>query len=445
MLASRSVNPWFTALSAVASNNSGFMFIGLIGTTYAAGLSSMWIMVGWVAGDYLTWLFFAKKLRETSDSVAVNTIPGYMAGRGVNELAGRKAEPIAIVAGLIVFIFLGVYAAAQLGAGSKALHALFGWPFWVGAVIGAVIIVVYCFSGGIRASIWTDTAQSVVMIGAMFVLVGAAVVEGGGMGALWDKLHAIDPNLTKVIPTDQKYGFTLYAFGWLAAGIGVVGQPHIMIRAMAIRSSEEVAKARRIYIAWYIFFAAACIAVGLACRVLLPEVANFDQELALPRLSQQLLPEVLVGLVLAGLFAATMSTADSQVLSCSASLTQDIVPKWQHSYMMTKIGTLVVAAMALLIALFGKSIFDTVTFAWSALASGLGPVMLVRILKKPLTQRLGVATMLAGIGTVLVWRFVLELQGEIYDVLPGMLAGTIVYIVGRQFIGTAQRRTTARG
>ena len=172
----------------------------------------------------------------------------------------------------------------------------------------------------------------------------------------------------------------------MGAGVGVVGQPHIMVRAMSIRSGADIAKARDIYLVWYLLFTVACYGVALACRVLLPDVGAFDAELALPTLASEYLPAILVGLVLAGLFSATMSTADSQVLSCSAALTQDIFSRWRDSYIKSKVSTLIVAVVVLCIALLaGESVFGLVAMSWSTLGAALGPLMVVRVRRYPIT------------------------------------------------------------
>ncbi len=436
LLAGRSVSPWLAALSAVASNNSGFMFIGLIGATYTAGISAMWLMVGWVLGDWLTWYFVHERLRRSTERFNAHTIPTFLAqGRD-----GALSRPVALVAGLIVVIFLGTYSAAQLSAGSKALQALFGWPHATGAIIGAVIIVVYCYAGGIRASIWTDAAQSMVMIGSMILLLVTAVVHTGGWSNLWARLDAIDPKLTTFMPQDLKLGFGLYLVGWFVAGVGAIGQPHIMVRAMTIRSPADMPTARRIYNLWNALFAAICILVGVACRALLDgghAASSFDEELALPLLSLQLLPAIFVGLVLAGLFSATMSTADSQVLSCAASLTQDVLPRSKHAYAIGKMGTIVVTVAALLIALYGTdNVFQLVTLSWSALASGLGPLLLLRVLGRPVHPATAIGMMLTGIAAVIGWRYGLQLSSAVYDVLPGMVSGTLAYFVLQPLFGS---------
>jgi sodium/proline symporter len=420
----------------VATNNSGFMFIGLIGMTYLEGISAAWIMVGWMGGDWIAWLVVHKKLRERSAAAAVNTIPSFLA---LDE-KGRRSDVLALIAGLLTVVFLGTYAAAQLSAGSKALHVLFGWPHETGAILGAVVIVLYCFSGGIRASIWTDAVQSIVMLFSMLLLSAVALEQLGGFEALWSQLRAIDSSLVQVIP-EKKFGFTPFLLGWFGAGLGVVGQPHVMIRPMAIRDPEEIKKARKIYFAWYGLFSVGCILVALTCRALLeiPVGEIFDEELALPQLALQLLPGVLVGVVLGGLFSATMSTADSQVLSCSASIAHDIFPsKKSDRYLLSRGATVGVTLLAVVIALHGdRNVFQLVTLAWSLLASSLGPLLVVRVFNQPVSPIWGIAMMIGGTATALVWRFGFEFGDAIFDVLPGMLGGFFIFGLSR-LCGTAK-------
>lgn len=442
LLASRNVNPWFTALSAVATDNSGFMFIGLTGSCYIGGIAGGWLMVGWIAGEWFAWLFVHKRLREKSEEQDIATIPGFLA----HGLSHERL--VAGLAAIITLVFLIVYTSAQFKAGSTALEEFEINPT-AGVVIGAVVVVIYCFAGGIRASIWTDVAQSVVMLVSMLLLVGVAVWQLGGLGATIDKLDAIRVYDAKggdvrgfmdLIPGGLRFGFPLFLLGWVFAGFGMVGQPHIMIRAMVIDSADNVKKARRIYLSWYIVFAACCVFIGMLARIYLPlefdavvyekagnALAFNSSELAFPKLADHLLISVLVGLMLAGVFAATVSTADSQVLSCSAALTKDLMPRMGGTYTGLKIGTVLVASAALAIALFGGSVFDRVVFAWSALAGSLGPLMVTRAMGWRMSSAVAVTMMLTGLLSVLIWRFELRWNGAIYDALPGMVAGFVVY------------------
>ena len=423
LLASRNVNPWLIGLSAFATAHSGGMFISTIGWTYTVGISSVWLLVGWFLGDYLAWFVVHKRLRIVSESTNSETIGAFLAQQP------KGYSLIAAVSALITIAFLGAYAAAQLLAGSKALHVIFGWNYSWGIILGAIIVVTYCFSGGIRASIWTDALQSVLMMVAMMMLSIIAVVSCGGIAGLWQQLSQIDSTLVDPIPQGLQFGFGLFMLSWLVAGIGVVGQPHIMIRAMVINDASKIGISRNIYAVSYVIFSTAAVLVGLCARVLLPNLINGgDPELALPQMAIALLPAILVGVILAGIFSAVVSTADSQILACSAALTQDLFPEMGRSYRLVKVGTLIVTAIILAIALASnKNMFALGVFAWSALASGLGPILILRVWRFPISTGVGVAMMLVGLATAAIWNGVLKLSGSIYEVLPGMLAGFLVY------------------
>jgi sodium/proline symporter len=436
LLASRKVNPWMTALSAMATGQSGLLFIGNVGFAYKVGVSAIWIPVAWAVGDYLAWWLVFKRLREVSEKTTSDTVSSFL---GDGKTRGRW---IVVISALITIAFLGSYAAAQLVAGSKALNAVFGWNYQLGIIVGAVIVVIYCFSGGIRASIWTDSVQAILMIGSLVLLCTVGIVACGGLGELWAKLNEIDPSLTEWVSSDKQWGFLPYCLGWVVAGFGAVGQPHILVRGMAIDSADNIALARNIKFACAQVTSAAAFGVGLTARVLLPELmSNGDPELALPYLSLELLPVVLVGLMLAGLFAATISTADSQILSCSAALTQDLVPSAANSYRMAKIGTLVVTAIVLAIALAGEnSVFALVIFSWSVLACGLGPLLVLRVWEQPVRVPVAIAMMVVGIIVAITWNWGLKLSSAIYEVLPGMAAGFIVYGIGRLVANLGRKR-----
>ena len=185
-LASGSIKPWLVGLSAVATNNSGYMFIGVIGYTYATGLAAIWLMIGWIAGDFLASLFVHKRLKLATERTGEVSYSGVL-----SHWYGGDHNSLQRLIGLISFIFLLAYASAQLVAGSKALHVLFDWPYWAGAVMGGVLVTLYCIAGGIRASIWTDAAQSMVMIVAMSLLLLVATSSLGGLNAAIHEMQQV--------------------------------------------------------------------------------------------------------------------------------------------------------------------------------------------------------------------------------------------------------------
>lgn len=422
LLAGRGVHPVLTALSSVATNFSGYMFMGLIGFTYMFGLSAIWLTIGWTVGDYMVWRFVHERVRRRSEQVEAVTVPSLLGHDG-----RRVDHKIVKAAGLLTLIFLSVYGAAQLSAGSKALTVFFGWGHATGAIIGAVVVLVYCFSGGIRASIWTDAVQAVVMILAMILMLGYAAADVGGPAVLVDKLGALDPALVRIIPQDLELGFGLYFLGWIGGGMGAIGAPHVLVRSMSIRDPKEITRARRVYFAGYIPFSAAAVMVALYARVLIPEASSFDPELAMPTLAGRLLPEVLVGIILAGIFASTMSTADSLILSCSAALTQDLAPGAGKSYVFAKLGTLFITLGCLATALWGpKSVLELVFIAWSGLAASLGPLLILRLYNVPVGSKTALTQMVVGLATVVLWREA-GLGASVFEILPGILSGFVVF------------------
>ncbi|MDH5710902.1 MAG: sodium/proline symporter [Gammaproteobacteria bacterium] len=424
-LASSSVSPALVGLSAVATNNSGYMFIGVIGYTYATGLASIWLMIGWIAGDFLASTFVHHRLRLATERTGEVSYAGVLS----NWYADGLQNNLQRVIGLISLLFLLAYASAQLVAGSKALYVLFDWPTWAGAVMGAVLVALYCIAGGIRASIWTDAAQSTVMIIAMAVMLIMATVSLGGIDASLAQMGAIDGFLDwfpKDLALPGIAGGILFAVSWAFAGFSVIGQPHIMVRFMTLQSNSKMNQARLWYYLWFTAFYAMATGVGMLSRIYLSNSGSFDAELALPTMALQLLHPALVGLVLAGIFAATMSTADSLVLSCSAAITHDLLPHKTENTFLLKIATLLITMAALLWALSKEqSVFSLVILAWSGLASAFAPLLIALSLGAKPGQKLSILASITGLTVAMLWRY----QGwhnEVYEGMAGILAGLLI-------------------
>jgi len=425
-LASSSVSPALVGLSAVATNNSGYMFIGVIGYTYATGLASIWLMIGWIAGDFLASTFVHRRLRTATDLSGEVSYAGVLS----NWYSNGKQDNLQRLIGFISLIFLLAYASAQLVAGSKALHVLFDWPTWAGAVMGAVLVALYCIAGGIRASIWTDVAQSVVMIVAMGVLLIIAIGALGGIDASISQMSAVDGYLDwfpKDLALPGLAGGVLFAISWAFAGLSVIGQPHIMVRFMTLTSDQKMNQARLWYYLWFSAFYAMATAVGLLSRIYLTNDGAFDAELALPTMALELLSPVFVGLVLAGIFAATMSTADSLVLSCSAAITHDLLPHKIENTLLLKVATLLITLVALLVALLNnQSVFSLVILAWSALASAFAPLLIVLSLGGKPGQKLSMLAVICGLLVAMIWRY-LGWHSAVYEGMAGIIAGLIIF------------------
>jgi len=430
-LADSSVSPWLVGLSAVATNNSGYMFIGVIGYTYATGLASIWLMIGWIAGDFLASLFVHSRLREAtekSDEVSYAGVLSHWYGNNNNQLQR--------LIGLISLVFLMAYASAQLVAGGKALYVLFDWPAWLGAVMGAIMVAAYCFAGGIRASIWTDAAQSTVMILAMGLLLVVTVNSLGGIDQTIENMGKVEGFLDwfpKDLALPGIAGGVLFAVSWCFAGLSVIGQPHVMVRFMALNDNDDMRRARTWYYLWFAAFYCMATGVGMLSRIYLVETNSFDAELALPTMALELLPPLLVGLILAGIFAATMSTADSLILSCSAAVTHDLLPGKIEQTILIKFTTIGITGCALLLALSNnQSVFSLVIMAWSALASAFAPLLITLCWGRKPCQVASIAAVLVGLCTALLWRY-LGWHEMVYEGLPGIVVGLIFLWTAKAF------------
>lgn len=430
-LASGEVKPWLVGLSAVATNNSGYMFIGVIGYTYYTGFAAIWLMVGWLVGDFISSLFVHQKLKQQSELSKSASYAGALAN-----WSGTDRKYVQQLIALISLLFLLTYAAAQLLAGSKALFVLFNWPLWLGAVIGVVIVCAYCWAGGIRASIWTDAAQSIVMFIAMAALLWFGLRGVGGVDSAITAMSNIN-GFTNWQPADTVFphfwGILLFVFGWAVAGFSVIGQPHIMIRFMTINASGNMWQAKLWYYLWFASFYCMATGVGLLARLYLPDSGSFDAELALPMMAIELLPEFAVGIVLAGIFSATMSTADSLILSCSAAISSDLAPQYLKTAKRAKVVTLVVCLFTFLIAISGvDNVFDMVIFAWSGMASAFAPLLIIQCFHYRPNQYHSMIAILLGLFTAIGWRL-LGWHQMIYEGVAGIIIGLLWLFFSTRF------------
>lgn len=423
-LASREVKPWLAGLSAVATNNSGYMFIGVIGFTYTAGLAAAWLMIGWILGDFLGSLFIHRRLREYTETTNEASFAAVLARWHGEEFAVWRR-----LAAVIMILFLGAYAAAQISAGGKALQGVLGWnPAW-GAVAVAVMVLAYSVAGGIRASIWTDAAQSMVMLAAMALLLFVAIDGKGGLDGTLNDMREI-PGFLDWFPQDMLLpgaaGVAMFVIGWMFAGFSVVGQPHVMVRFMALDDPGNLARTRFWYYSYFTIFYLLATGVGMLSRLYLPEIGNIDAELALPTMALELLPDFFVGMILAGIFAATMSTADSLVLSCSAAVTHDLAPSRLERNWQIKLVTAIVVALALAVSMSdSRSVFQLVIMSWGILASAFAPLLTLYVLGRRLSEHAAIASMLAGVATAIGWRLA-GWHDMVYEGMAGILVGLAI-------------------
>ena len=425
LVAGRGMHPALAALSAVSTWNSGYMFIGFIGFMWMMGYSAIWISVISTIGQLVAWIWLYKYIQKEGNERNIRSLSSLV--------ANVKGAPEAKMAAICSVAFLLIYAGAQLSSGGKALFAMLDWAEWVGILIGFVLVVAYCYAGGIRASIWTDAAQSCVMIVGSTLLCYVALSEVGWFAGLHSSLNGIDPALTSITPPDLKFGFSMWVFAFFLGGLGVAGQPQVVSRIMTLESEEDRKQACLWFFVWQTPFLALMIIIGLASRVIFPESGSFDPELALPMLAMDVLGPFWVGLILASIFAATMSTADSQVLACTAAITDDVIPEWSTDHKKTKITTMVMAFVATCLSLGAyfsgnNSVFSLVVLAVYGLGGMFIPLILVRMSGyKPSSQH-SILMMTAALVAVIFWR-VKGYNEHIFESVPGMGAAFIVHFV----------------
>ena len=310
---------------------------------------------------------------------------------------------------------------------------MMGWSELIGILIGFILVVAYCYAGGIRASIWTDAAQSCVMIVGSVLLCWVAMGEVGGFNGLHDGLNSQNENLTNLFPPDLKLGVTLWVFAFFLGGLGVAGQPQVVSRVMTLGTDRDRKEAMIWFFVWQTPFILLMLIIGLASRVTFTS-SDFDPELGLPMMAMETLGPFWVGLILASIFAATMSTADSQVLACTAAITDDIIPKWSQNHTMTKVVTLLVALLATTISIVGQyipggdSVFALVVLAVYGLGGIFIPMLTIRWMGYEPDTFHSIVMMISALVAVIVWRLI-GLNNEIFESVPGMGAAFAAHFI----------------
>lgn len=427
-LADKSLSPWLSGLSAMATNNSGYMFIGLIGFTYLNGLSSIWLMIGWILGDYLiTKKLFPKIITKsfTSKNVTYASIIGSLV----------KNKLITKLIAIISFVFLLIYASAQFAASGKTLMAVMNWEFYFGVITGGLIVLVYSLTSGIRASIWTDAAQSIIMFVSMGALVIFSIIELGGVNQALFQLSEIDGFMSPFQSdhTDSIVFNIFSSLSWIVAGMFVVGQPHIMIRFFAVKNNSDLVQSRAFYYSSYILFYGLAFTVGMLSRLVLDQNIGFDPELALPMMAQILFNPFMVGLIISGIFAATMSTADSLIINCSGNISQDILELTKFSKMKITSITLIVALTAIIIALINSgSVFSIVVFSWTILGFLLTPLLIMISLNKSISTKDFVISALLSTTVFYVVNQYTSFDGLYLGIFPFFVSLIYLYLVEKK-------------
>lgn len=450
-LGGRSLGPWIAAMSAEASDMSGWLLMGLPGVAYWCGLSdAMWTAIGLALGTYINWLVVAKRLRQYShiagDSI---TIPDFFSNRFKEE-----NKVIMTIAALFILIFFTVYASSCFVTCGKLFSTLFGFKYQTMMIAGAIFVIIYTFLGGFLAESASDFMQSIVMIVALCAVVIGGVIAAGGVGAVLENIKAIPgffdffgiavPAMADgaqqlgaagepLFGDAGKYGL-LTIISTMSWGLGYFGMPQVLLRFMAIRKSAELKKSRRIATTWCVISLLAAVAIGLVGRVLFPAslLTAGDAERIFIVLSQHLFPPIFAGLIMAGILAATISSSDSYLLIAASAFAKNIYQGLirkdatdRHVMMVSRIILLTIACIGMLIALDENSIiFTVVAFAWAGFGATFGPIMLFSLFWKRTTRTGAIAGMVTGGGMVFIWKLLIKPMGGvfgIYELMPAFL------------------------
>ncbi|MGG3478367.1 sodium/proline symporter PutP [Peribacillus frigoritolerans] len=432
MLGGRNLGPAVTALSAGASDMSGWLLMGLPGAMYISGLSAGWIVIGLCLGSYLNWLFVAPRLR-TYTEIAGNsiTIPDFLGNRFKD-----GSRVLKVVSASVILIFFTFYTSSGMVAGGELFRTAFNLDYRWGIWLTASVVILYTLFGGFLAVSWTDFVQGTIMFIALILVPVVTIVNIGGWDPTFNEIKSINPNLLHVFEGTSTIGI----ISLLAWGLGYFGQPHIIVRFMAVSSVKELKSARRIGMGWMIFAIVGAMFTGLVgiayFNLTNSPLGDRNAESVFIILAKELFPSLITGFLLAAILAAVMSTIASQLLVSASALTDDFYKQFirpnasdKELVLVGRFGVLAISAIALLLA-FNPSgtILKLVGYAWAGFGAAFGPVILLSLYWKRMTKWGALAGMIVGTATVIVWDMI-EKFAEIYEIIPGFIAGSIAVVV----------------
>jgi sodium/proline symporter len=428
----RRMNRFVVALSAVVSGRSAWLLLGVTGMAYAMGASALWAVSGYTTAELILFLTYARRLRLFSEVHDCVTLPDFFAARFGDE-DGRLRLTLA----LVILVFMVVYVSSQFVGGGKAMAASFGVPTNGGILITAAIVLGYTMLGGFLAVSLTDTLQALFMMVGLVILPVVAITDGGGWGPVFAELRGYDPAF--VDPLSLGFGAWL---GFVGIGLGSPGNPHILVRYMSIRDPEQLRWAAWVGTSWNVVMGAGAVLVGMAGRIYFPEAGMLlagDTENLYPMLAQTHLHPVLFGVVVASIFAAIMSTADSQLLVAASALVRDVYQKVFRKGIEVPRERLVLYSRGMVAFLVGVAlvlgwlaeelVFWLVLFAWAGLGAALGPTSILALYWKGMTRAGVFAGLVTGTVVTFVWNLTPALDGFLYELIPAFVLALLAAVL----------------
>ena len=431
LLAGRRLGPTVAALSACASDMSGWLLMGLPGAVFAAGVGQVWIGVGLLVGSYLNWLIVARPLRRESARLGALTISDYFERR-----FDAKSRSLRLLTAAVILIFFMIYTTAGLVAGGKLFEGVFGLNYRIAVVVGTLAIILYTSIGGFIAVCWTDAVQGLLMAGALLAVPLLAIHSADGCAQWLRTVREASPAALHLFGSGTGRIGPLALVSTLGWGLGYFGMPHIIVRFMAIDSEEHIPRARRIALAWTAISLVGAVVVGLCGLAQFGASGLEDPEKVFIRMIQALFHPVPAGICLAAILAAIMSTADSQLLVCTSVITEDIYRTFlkrdatePELVRVGRLSVVVIAIIACIMALDPEArVMGLVSYAWAGFGAAFGPAILLSLYWRRMTANAALAGILGGGITVVVWK---QLSGgifDLYEIFPAFLLSTLLII-----------------
>lgn len=433
-LGGRALGPWPAALSAGASDMSGWLLLGLPGYAYAAGLESFWLAAGLLIGNWINWLIAAKRLRTYSITTDSITIPEFLSRR-----FNDSSRLIQTISALFILLFFLFYTSSGLVAGGKLFETVFGLDYSTAVIVGTVCVVSYTLFGGFLAVAWTDLVQGLLMAAALLIV--PIVTMQGGFSDLGNSLQTINPELLTIWHGMDGQPLSAIAIVSLVAwGLGYFGQPHILARFQATRSNRDLTTARRIAIGWTALAMAGAVMVGLVGLVYItnhPTTTLEDGEKIFMLLVDAAFHPVIAGILLAAILAAIMSTADSQLLVSSSALAEDFYKQVvkrdassEEVVRVGRIGVILISITALVLAMTpDSSVLGLVSYAWAGFGAAFGPALVLSLYWQRMNRNGALAGILVGGLTIVIWKQISGGIFDVYEIVPGIIFSTIAIVV----------------
>ncbi|MDR3982500.1 MAG: sodium/proline symporter [Dysosmobacter sp.] len=448
-LGGRKLGPFVTAMSAEASDMSSWLLMGLPGVAYLSGLAeASWTAIGLAVGTYLNWLIVARRIRRYSNHLDAITVPQFFSKRW-----GDDRNLLSAIAAVVIIIFFIPYLASGFSACGKLFASLFGTSYVTAMLISAAVIVIYTVMGGFLAASFTDLIQSIIMTVALIVVLSFGVAQAGGLDAVMDNARSLAGYLSLTQIHDAVTGGSssyslLTICSLLAWGLGYFGMPHILLRFMAIEEEKKLALSRRVATVWVVISMGVAIFIGVVGNGMTKAGAMeqlADSETIIVQIASLIshygvFAALIAGVILAGILAATMSTADSQMLAASSSVSQNLLVEFFHLKITGRKSVVVARSTMVVIALVAaflardpnSSVFRVVSFAWAGFGAAFGPVVLFGLFWRRSNKWGALAGMVVGGAMVFIWKYGIARLGgafAIYELLPAFIAASIAIVV----------------